>query len=360
DGGRLHPAADKVGPGPPRRFRPPLRQFRAARGDRRGPARGTQSRHARSAARGLPWHRRSQGVLHAVGELGADDRARGRERREGDARRGRPYRDVDAPVARRRLASDGHRPDGRRPETLGGRSQRPGARRRQPVHRRRQRSGDRRRGQSNPDDPGGGASHRRSHTRRPRRPEVGMTAARSLTDAERAVLRAVMDRLVPPIDDLPGAGAMGLLDAVETMARAHPPFHLALLALLGGLPAATFAGLAGPIRTRRSPASRRPIRRSSTRRWKWSTSPTTATPGSTAGSAGAAGPCNRTALPCRRSTRRSSKSPASANPSGVAFRSEPGKAFRFTALTESGSGKRTRRPATVGVSAKALASIITI
>ena len=54
-----------------------------------------------------------------------------------------------------------------------------------------------------------------------------------------------MDRLVPPIDDLPGAGAMGLLDAVETMARAHPPFHLALLALLGGLPAATFAGLAG-------------------------------------------------------------------------------------------------------------------
>jgi hypothetical protein len=29
------------------------------------------------------------------------------------------------------------------------------------------------------------------------------------------------------------------------MARAHPPFHLALLALLGGLPAATFAGLAG-------------------------------------------------------------------------------------------------------------------
>ena len=71
-----------------------------------------------------------------------------------------------------------------------------------------------------------------------------MTAARSLTDAERTVLRAVMDRLVPPVDDLPGAGAMGLVDQVEAMARAHPPFHLALLALLGGLPAATFAGLA--------------------------------------------------------------------------------------------------------------------
>ena len=72
-----------------------------------------------------------------------------------------------------------------------------------------------------------------------------MTAARSLTDAERVMLQAVMDRLVPPVDDLPGAGEMGLLDAVETMARAHPPFHLALLALLGGLPAASFAARAG-------------------------------------------------------------------------------------------------------------------
>lgn len=72
-----------------------------------------------------------------------------------------------------------------------------------------------------------------------------MTAARSLTDAERVMLQAVMDRLVPAIDDLPGAGAMGLVDAVETMARAHPPFHLALLALLGGLPAASFAARAG-------------------------------------------------------------------------------------------------------------------
>ncbi|HEY2873296.1 MAG TPA: hypothetical protein VGJ56_15335 [Reyranella sp.] len=72
-----------------------------------------------------------------------------------------------------------------------------------------------------------------------------MTAARSLTDAERAVLQSVMDRLVPPIDDLPGAGSMGLLDQVEAMAGTHPPFHLALLALLGSLPVATFAGLPG-------------------------------------------------------------------------------------------------------------------
>ena len=73
-----------------------------------------------------------------------------------------------------------------------------------------------------------------------------MTAERSLTDADRAVLRAVMDRLVPPVDDLPGAGTMGLLDAVEAMASAHPPYHLALLALLDGLPAAAFGALAGP------------------------------------------------------------------------------------------------------------------
>jgi len=68
-----------------------------------------------------------------------------------------------------------------------------------------------------------------------------MTAARSLTDAERAILRAIMDRLVPPVDDLPGAGTMGLLDQVEAMAGAHHPFHFALLALLGGLPAGSFA-----------------------------------------------------------------------------------------------------------------------
>jgi hypothetical protein len=72
-----------------------------------------------------------------------------------------------------------------------------------------------------------------------------MTAARSLTDTERAILRAVMDRLVPPVGDLPGAGTMGLLDQVEAMAGAHHPFHFALLALLGGLPAGSFAARAG-------------------------------------------------------------------------------------------------------------------
>ena len=73
-----------------------------------------------------------------------------------------------------------------------------------------------------------------------------MTAGRSLTEADRAVLRAVMDRLVPPVDDLPGAGTMGLIGAVEAMAHAHPPFHRALLGLLDGLPAPAFAALAAP------------------------------------------------------------------------------------------------------------------
>jgi len=74
------------------------------------------------------------------------------------------------------------------------------------------------------------------------------TMTRSLTDAERIILRAVMDRLVPPIDDLPGAGTMGLLGAVEAMASRHPPFHLALLGLLDGLATEGFAALAGPAR----------------------------------------------------------------------------------------------------------------
>lgn len=74
-----------------------------------------------------------------------------------------------------------------------------------------------------------------------------MTApARSLTEAERAVLRAVMDRLVPPIDELPGAGAMGLLPEVEAMAGKHASFHRALVGLLDGLAADGFASLPGP------------------------------------------------------------------------------------------------------------------
>ena len=36
-----------------------------------------------------------------------------------------------------------------------------------------------------------------------------MTTLRSQTEAERGATRAIMDRLVPPVDDLPGAGNDG-------------------------------------------------------------------------------------------------------------------------------------------------------
>jgi hypothetical protein len=72
-----------------------------------------------------------------------------------------------------------------------------------------------------------------------------MTTLGSLTEAERAALRAIMDRLVPPVDDLPGAGTMGLLAEVETMAARHPPFHRALLRMLEDVAAEAFPAQAG-------------------------------------------------------------------------------------------------------------------
>jgi hypothetical protein len=72
-----------------------------------------------------------------------------------------------------------------------------------------------------------------------------MTTTRSLTEAERAAMRALMDRLVPPVDDLAGAGTMGLLADVETMAARHQPFHHALLRMLGEVSAEAFPAQAG-------------------------------------------------------------------------------------------------------------------
>jgi hypothetical protein len=71
------------------------------------------------------------------------------------------------------------------------------------------------------------------------------TSTRSLTEAERAIMRAIMDRLVPPVDDLPGAGTMGLLAEVETMAARHLPFHRALLRMLEDVAAHAFPAQAG-------------------------------------------------------------------------------------------------------------------
>ena len=72
------------------------------------------------------------------------------------------------------------------------------------------------------------------------------TSTRSLTEAERAATRALMDRLVPPVDDLPGAGTMGLLADVETMAARHRPFHRALLRMLEYVSPEAFPAQAGP------------------------------------------------------------------------------------------------------------------
>ena len=72
-----------------------------------------------------------------------------------------------------------------------------------------------------------------------------MTPLRSLTEAERGAMRAIMDRLVPPVDDLAGAGTMGLLADVETMAARHRPFHRALLRMLEDVTDA-FPAQAGP------------------------------------------------------------------------------------------------------------------
>jgi hypothetical protein len=53
-----------------------------------------------------------------------------------------------------------------------------------------------------------------------------------LTEEDRRTLAAVMDRLIPPVDDLPGAGSMGLVADVETMAAGHGRYAAALAACL--------------------------------------------------------------------------------------------------------------------------------
>jgi hypothetical protein len=49
------------------------------------------------------------------------------------------------------------------------------------------------------------------------------------------ILGGVMDRLVPPIDDLPGAGSMGLAPDVDALAGQHGPYRRALSDFLGTL-----------------------------------------------------------------------------------------------------------------------------
>jgi hypothetical protein len=49
------------------------------------------------------------------------------------------------------------------------------------------------------------------------------------------LLADAMDRLVPPIDDLPGAGTLGLAADVEQLAARHPPYQRALRTFLDTL-----------------------------------------------------------------------------------------------------------------------------
>jgi hypothetical protein len=57
------------------------------------------------------------------------------------------------------------------------------------------------------------------------------------------ILGGVMDRLVPPIDDLPGAGSMGLAPDVDALAGQHEPYRRALGDFLEGLAPKWSAGL---------------------------------------------------------------------------------------------------------------------
>lgn len=73
-----------------------------------------------------------------------------------------------------------------------------------------------------------------------------MTDPLTLGDAERAALAAAMDRLVPPIDDLPGAGTMGLAEMAVSLATRHAPYHRALGSVTRKLVVSGFVGRPGP------------------------------------------------------------------------------------------------------------------
>ena len=72
-----------------------------------------------------------------------------------------------------------------------------------------------------------------------------LTGERSVGGADRVTLKAVMDRMIPPVEDLPGAGSLGLVKPLETMAGRVPGLHSALTRTLDALsldPGARAAG----------------------------------------------------------------------------------------------------------------------
>jgi hypothetical protein len=64
-----------------------------------------------------------------------------------------------------------------------------------------------------------------------------------MSNPDLTILSSAMDRLVPPIDDLPGAGAMGLAPDVDALARRHGLYGRALGVFLEKLGARWSAGL---------------------------------------------------------------------------------------------------------------------
>jgi hypothetical protein len=56
-----------------------------------------------------------------------------------------------------------------------------------------------------------------------------------LEPAELAILRALLDRFIPPVDGLSGAGSMGLAEVVVAMAKGHRRYEDAIGGVLQAL-----------------------------------------------------------------------------------------------------------------------------
>ncbi len=61
------------------------------------------------------------------------------------------------------------------------------------------------------------------------------TKVRTLINADRVALKALMDRIIPPVDDLPGAGSMGLAPEVERISGKVPRLQESLARVMGAV-----------------------------------------------------------------------------------------------------------------------------
>ncbi len=61
------------------------------------------------------------------------------------------------------------------------------------------------------------------------------TSDPQLTRSERVTLALSMDRVIPPVEGLPGAGGMGLAEHVEMLSQRAPRLRAALISVLDGL-----------------------------------------------------------------------------------------------------------------------------